>query len=106
MHERLRDAPAKRPTMTRIARRGALVGPGLAVPGGSHRHSWFVPTTDLSCCDTSTRGAEWILGADLSLMLVQEGRGRKETRPTAALGKGDGEAGVAHARELGYPATA
>lgn len=39
-------------------------------------------------------------------MLVQEGRGWKETRPSAALGKSDGEAGVAHAESLGYPATA
>lgn len=50
--------------------------------------------------------AEGILAAGLSLMLVQEGRGWKETRPTAALGKRDGEAGVAHALELGYPAGA
>ncbi len=78
----------------------AIAGDGFAFAVRYVRHS---NSTEKHITPEEAQG---ILGAGLSLMLVQEGRGWKETRPTAGLGKLDGETGVAHARELGYPASA
>ncbi|MEM7155287.1 MAG: glycoside hydrolase domain-containing protein [Myxococcota bacterium] len=52
---------------------------------------------------TTRKEAEGILGAGLTLMLVQEGRGFRQTRPSAELGERDARAAVAHAEHLGYP---